>query len=41
MMFFAEELKVSERRMRNLAHMPVKGRVAQAILSLQCFISLA
>lgn len=35
MMFFAEELKVSERRMRNLAHMPVKGRVAQAILSLQ------
>jgi CRP/FNR family transcriptional regulator len=34
MLFFAEELKVSERRMRNLAHMPVKGRVAQALLSL-------
>lgn len=35
MLFFAEELKVSEKRMRNLAHMPVKGRVAQAILNLQ------
>lgn len=35
MMFFAEELKVSERKMRNLAHMPVKGRVALAILTLQ------
>ena len=35
MMFFAEELKVSERKMRNLAHMPVKGRVAQALLALQ------
>ncbi len=35
MMFFAEELKVSERRMRNLAHMQVKGRVAQALLTLQ------
>jgi CRP-like cAMP-binding protein len=35
MIFFAEELKVSERRMRNLAHMPVKGRVAQALLNLQ------
>jgi len=35
MMFFAEELKVSERKMRNLAHMPVKGRVAQALLTLQ------
>lgn len=34
MMFFAEELKVSERRMRNLAHMTVKGRVAQALLTL-------
>lgn len=34
MMFFAEELKVSERKMRNLAHMPVKGRVAQAIINL-------
>lgn len=34
MLFFAEELKVSERKMRNLAHMPVKGRVAQALLTL-------
>jgi len=35
MMFFAEELKVSERKMRNLAHMPVKGRVALALLTLR------
>lgn len=35
MMFFAEELKVSEKKMRNLAHMPVKGRVAMALLTLQ------
>jgi CRP-like cAMP-binding protein len=35
MMFFAGELKESERNMRNLAHMPVKGRVAQCILTLQ------
>ena len=34
MMFFAEELQVSERKMRNLAHMSVKGRVAQALLTL-------
>ncbi|MBL7739502.1 MAG: Crp/Fnr family transcriptional regulator [Chitinophagaceae bacterium] len=34
MLFFADELKVSERKMRNLAHMPVKGRVAQALLTL-------
>lgn len=34
MMFFAGELKESERNMRNLAHMPVKGRVSQAILTL-------
>ncbi|MVN90850.1 Crp/Fnr family transcriptional regulator [Mucilaginibacter aquatilis] len=33
--FFANELRVSERRMRNLAHMPVKGRVADALLKLQ------
>jgi len=32
MMFFAGELKESEKRMRNLAHMPVKGRIAQALL---------
>ncbi len=34
MMFFAGELKESEKNMRNLAHMPVKGRVAQAVLNL-------
>lgn len=32
MMFFAGELKESEKRMRNLAHMSVKGRIAQALL---------
>ena len=35
MRFFAGELQNSEKRMRNLAHMPVKGRVAQSILSLK------
>jgi CRP-like cAMP-binding protein len=35
MMFFASELQESERKMRNLAHMSVKGRVAQALISLQ------
>ncbi|WP_153798650.1 Crp/Fnr family transcriptional regulator [Foetidibacter luteolus] len=35
MMFYAAELKHSERNMRNLAHMPVKGRIAQALLLLQ------
>jgi CRP/FNR family transcriptional regulator len=35
MMFFADELQESERKMRNLAHMPVKGRIAQAFLSLE------
>ena len=35
MMFFAEELKVPERNMRNLAHMQVKGRVAIALLALK------
>lgn len=34
--FFVEELKQSERKMRNLAHMSVKGRVAEALISLQC-----
>jgi CRP/FNR family transcriptional regulator len=34
MMFYAAELKESERNMRNLAHMPVKGRIAQALLLL-------
>ena len=35
MMFFASELKESEKRMRNLAHMTVKGRIANAILTLK------
>jgi CRP/FNR family transcriptional regulator len=35
MRFFAGELQASERRMRNLVHMPVKGRVAQAIILLK------
>ena len=35
MQFFANELKDSERNMRNLAHMTVKGRVAQALLTLE------
>jgi len=35
MMFFAGELKESEKKMRNLAHMPVKGRIAQALLNFQ------
>ena len=34
MQFFATELKESERNMRNLAHMPVKGRIVQALLTL-------
>lgn len=35
MMFYARELQESERKMRNLAHMPVKGRIAQALVSLE------
>lgn len=35
LMFFAEELQESEKRMRNLAHMPVKGRLAYALVRLQ------
>jgi CRP-like cAMP-binding protein len=34
MMLFADELQLSEQRMRDLAHMPVKGRVAKALLTL-------
>ena len=34
-MFFAAELKESEKRMRNLAHMSVKGRIANALLYLK------
>lgn len=32
--FFAAELRESEKKMRNLAHMPVKGRVAEALIIL-------
>lgn len=35
MMFFADELLLSEQRMRNLAHMQVKGRVAGALLAIE------
>lgn len=35
MHFFATELKESERNMRNLAHMPAKNRIAQALLTLE------
>jgi CRP-like cAMP-binding protein len=34
-MFLASELKESEKRMRNLAHMPVIGRVASSLLTLR------
>lgn len=34
MMFFADELQESERKMRNLAHMSVKSRLALAIIQL-------
>jgi CRP-like cAMP-binding protein len=35
LMFFATDLQESEKRMRNLAHMPVKGRLAQSLLTLK------
>lgn len=35
MRFFANELQESEKRMRNLAHMSVKARIAQAFLALR------
>jgi len=35
MMFYARELQESEKKMRNLAHMSVKGRIAYALLSLR------
>ena len=35
MNFYIQELCESEKKMRNLAHMPVKGRVAEALLHLK------
>ena len=35
MMFFAAELKESEKRMRNIVHMNTKGRIGQSLLTLQ------
>ena len=35
MLFFAEELQESEKNMRNLAHMTVKGRVANTLIRLK------
>jgi len=35
LLFFADELQESERKMRNLAHMQVKGRIAQVLLALK------
>lgn len=35
MLFFAVELKESEKRMRNLAHMSTRGRIADALLRLK------
>jgi len=40
MMFYAEELRESEDKMRNLALMPVKGRLALAISQLQSLFGL-
>ena len=34
LLFYAGELNESEKNMRNLAHMPVKGRIAHALLSM-------
>jgi CRP/FNR family transcriptional regulator len=35
MQFMANELQESEKRVRNLVHMPVKGRIAQAFITLR------
>lgn len=35
LMFMADELQLSEQRMRDLAHMQVRGRVAKALLSIE------
>lgn len=33
--FYAEQLQQSEQRMKNLAHMPVKGRVAETLIQVR------
>jgi CRP-like cAMP-binding protein len=35
MRFMASELQEAEKRVRNLVHMPVKGRIAQALITLK------
>lgn len=40
MMFYAEELRESEEKMRNLALMSVKGRLAAAFIQLQCIFDV-
>jgi CRP/FNR family transcriptional regulator len=35
LMLFCRRTKTSERKMRNLAHMPVKGRIAKALITLK------
>jgi CRP/FNR family transcriptional regulator len=35
MLFYARELQQSEKKMRNMAHMPVKGRLASALIQLE------
>lgn len=35
MMFFADELRLSEQRMHDLVHLPVKARTAKALLNLK------
>lgn len=41
LMFYASELKRAERRMRNLAHMDVKGRIADALLMIKAVYGFA
>jgi len=41
MMFFADELQDSEAKMRDIAHMSVKGRLAQALLNFKSQFGLA
>ncbi|HMH23237.1 MAG TPA: Crp/Fnr family transcriptional regulator [Puia sp.] len=40
MHFYAAELQNAERRMRNLVHMEVKGRIADALLEIALFFGL-